>query len=130
MELSSLSIKKFILILLVVPASLPWMWMCFLGLAIFAHDLFNNFIALCMTSVALIGFVSLFFAVISVFSFPQISKRTINVCGIGSTILVSSLFMGIASSPLYLYSAYSLLLGSIILIYEYVALNKPFKQDH
>jgi len=105
------------------------MWMCFLGLAIFAHDLFKNFIALCMTSLALVGFVTLFFAVISVFSYPKISKLTIYTCGIGSIILISGLFMGFASSPLYMYSAFSLLLGSIIVIYEYVAPNKPLKQD-
>ena len=121
------SLKKIILFVLVIPASLPWFWLCFLGLVVFGHAIFRDAGGFLLGVAAILGFVALIISVASVFQFPKVSKLTVYACGLGSGGLVASIIIGLAYEPIFLYSAISLLLASSLVIYEYIAPNKAIK---
>ena len=116
----SIKLKKVALITLVIPASIPWLGMCFFGLAIFAHGAFRDFQTFFLTLVTLAGLFSLIVAIISAARYPKISQFTVYTIGLGCASLVIALCIGFYDEPWFLISAISLFLGSAFIMVEYV----------
>ena len=123
-QLNRISAKKIALGLLVIPAGIAWLSICILGLIIFSHAIFRDLTGFFVSLLAAAGMFSVIVAFIAVFKFPNISKLSIYVCGLGSGGLIIGLFMGFVKEPIFLYSAISLFIASAFLLYEYITPNK------
>jgi len=111
--------KKILLILLVLPASVPLLWLTGLGAVAFIPDVFSNKTALFLGFLSITGIFSVIMMVFSAFLYPKVTKLTIFAFIIGIFDLIFGVFVGFTSIPLYLVSACCLLLAGVMLSYQY-----------
>ncbi len=95
---------------------------------IFGHAIFRGLGSFFMGGLAISGFISLIVAIISIFMFPRVTKLTVYPSIFGSIGLIIGMVIGLAHEPIYQYSAISLILASLIVIFEYIVPNKAFNR--
>ena len=123
----NISIKKFSLLVLIVPASLHWVWMCMLGFLMFSRRVFQDVVSAVLIAAIVVAVFTLLYSIVSVFRYPTIKKASLYVAGLGCLMLSFKLYYGLYLQPLLVLSTISFYLGSAFLTFEYFKDRKPNK---
>lgn len=110
---------KILLMFLVIPSGLGWLWLSLLGSLIFTRAMFRDWTSFVMGVLAITGLVCVTIALWSVFKYPKISKVSIVAFGLGFVALVAGGLAGFATSILYYISLVCLGWAGIMVTKEY-----------
>jgi hypothetical protein len=111
--------RKALLMFLVIPSGIAWLWLCLIGSLVFVHGMFRDVPSFLMSLMAVTGLACISIALWSVFRYPKISKVSIWAYGIGCFALVAGGFTGFATSYLYYLSVLCLGSAGLLVIHEY-----------
>jgi len=111
--------RKALLMFLVIPAGLGWLWLCIIGSLVFTHAMFSDWPSFLMSVMALTGLACTSIAIWSVFKYPKISKVSIIAFGLGFIALIAGGIVGFATSFLYYISVAFLGWAGIMVTNEY-----------
>ncbi len=79
----TLCLKKILLLIIVVPASIHWLGITLLGLMVFTHGTFYSLFSFFVTVLLLVGIFSLGVVIYTVIHYPKISKFAVYSIGVG-----------------------------------------------
>lgn len=115
----SIRSRKILLMFLVIPSGLGWLWLSLLGSLIFVHGMFRDWPSFFMSIMAITGLVCISIALWSVFTYPKISRVSIIAFVVGFVALVAGGLAGFATSALYYISLVCLGWAGVMVTNEY-----------